>query len=271
MDRITIKNLKCFARHGVLDEEKKNGQFFLVDAVLYTDTRNAGCKDELTLSTDYGAVCHTINNWMEQNVCDLIETVAERLAELILMTYPLVHELDLTIHKPGAPIGLPFQDVSVNIHRGWHQVYLSVGSNMGDRYAYIRGAMEDMEKNRYIRNIKASSLLVTKPYGNVEQEDFVNGAIALETTLSPEELLDFLHETEAGANRVRTIHWGPRTLDLDILFYDRLVYESDNLVIPHVDMENRYFVLKPLSEIAPNMRHPILLKTVTQLLSQVQE
>lgn len=76
-----------------------------------------------------------------------------------------------------------------------------------------------------------------------------------------------LHRVEALADRKRTVHWGPRTLDLDILFYDKMVYESDTLIIPHVDMENRYFVLKPLSELIPNFRHPILNKTITQLLT----
>ena len=86
---------------------------------------------------------------------------------------------------------------------------------------------------------------------------------------SEEELLRELHRIEASEGRERKLHWGPRTLDLDIIFYDDLVYASDDLVIPHIDMENRYFVLKPLSELAPNFRHPITHKTVTQMLSEL--
>ena len=87
--------------------------------------------------------------------------------------------------------------------------------------------------------------------------------------LTPEELLRELHKIETSEGRERKIHWGPRTLDLDIIFYDDLIYSSEDLVIPHVDMENRYFVLKPLSELAPNFRHPITHKTVAQMLAEL--
>ena len=109
----------------------------------------------------------------------------------------------------------------------------------------------------------------TLPYGVVEQDNFVNGMFEIRTLLAPEELLQELHRIEQMEGRERKLHWGPRTLDLDIIFYDDLVYASGDLVIPHIDMENRYFVLKPLSELAPNFRHPITHKTVTQMLSEL--
>ena len=93
--------------------------------------------------------------------------------------------------------------------------------------------------------------------------------LRLRTLLTPEELLDRLHELEAAANRERIIHWGPRTLDLDILFYDNEIIDTPNLHIPHIDMENRDFVLKPLDEIAPYYRHPVLNKTIHQLLNEL--
>ena len=110
-------------------------------------------------------------------------------------------------------------------------------------------------------------------YGEVSHfiTDFMKGCLELETLLTPQELLEELHRIEQEAGRERKIHWGPRTLDLDILFYDKELIETEDLIIPHVDLENRYFVLKPLAEIAPNFRHPILKKTVTQMLEAVKE
>ncbi|MDE6907448.1 MAG: 2-amino-4-hydroxy-6-hydroxymethyldihydropteridine diphosphokinase, partial [Lachnospiraceae bacterium] len=101
--------------------------------------------------------------------------------------------------------------------------------------------------------------------GVTEQDEFLNGALKLRTLLTPEELLELLHEIEAKAERVRTLRWGPRTLDLDILFYDNLVLDTEELHIPHIDMQNRDFVLKPMAQIAPYMRHPVLNKTIKQL------
>ena len=182
--------------------------------------------------------------------------MAEKLSEAILLKYDLISALDLEIRKPNAPIPLPFGCVSVRVRRGWHRAYLGIGSNLGDRESYVNGAMQALRTHDRIRLTRVSELLETAPYGGVEQDDFLNGALEIETLLSPEELLDALHEIENEAGRKRTLRWGPRTLDLDILFYDRLVYESDRLVIPHPDLENRTFVLRPLSTLTPGYRHP---------------
>lgn len=266
MDEIRIRGLEVFAHHGVYPQENEKGQFFYVNAVLSADTKEAGYKDDLELSTNYGEVCHFINDWMKNHTCKLIEAVAEQMAEEILLAFPLIRELELEICKPQAPIGLPFENVSVCIRRGWHKAYLAAGSNMGDKEAYIRQGIQSLKEHPLIRGVKESALIQTEPYGGVEQDDFLNGALELETLLSPDGLLALLHEIESKADRKRQVHWGPRTLDLDIIFYDKLVYETDELVIPHVDMQNRSFVLQPLMELAPNYRHPVLGKTVGELL-----
>ena len=250
-DEIHIDDLEVYAHHGVFPQEKEKGQLFYVNLVLYTDTRRAGQQDELTLSTHYGEVCHLVTRWMQEHTYDLIETVAETVAEQVLLHYPLVHALDVEIRKPQAPIGLPFGSVSVKLHRGWHRVYVALGSNMGDREKYLEMGVDAMKCREDIRLKKISSWRQTLPYGGVEQEDFLNGVMEIETLLTPPELLDYLHETEQAADRKREVHWGPRTLDLDILLYDDLVMESEELIIPHVDMQNRDFVLGPMSEIAP--------------------
>ncbi|MCM1214671.1 MAG: 2-amino-4-hydroxy-6-hydroxymethyldihydropteridine diphosphokinase [Lachnospiraceae bacterium] len=270
-DEIRIESLEVYAYHGVFPKEKKRGQPFVINAVLYTDTRKAGKSDRLEQSTDYGDVCHFIEEWMVNNNCDLIETVAEKLAQAVLLKYDLICAIDLEIRKPEAPIEQPFGCVSVRIYRKWHLVFLSVGSNMGDKRQYILDGVQALREHPLIVVRKVSDLIETRPYGGVEQDDFLNGVLEIETLLTPHELLDALHEIEAAAERVREVHWGPRTLDIDIIFYDKLVYEDDDLIIPHQDMENRSFVLEPLSTLAPNYRHPVLGKTVARLLREQTE
>lgn len=268
-DQIRIEELEVYAHHGVYPEENEKGQHFYVNATLYTNTRPAGMADDLRLSTNYGEVCQVITEFMQQHTFQLIETVVEWTAYEVLQQFPLVQGLDLEIRKPEAPIPLPFGSVSVAIHREWHEAYIAVGSNMGDSRGHIAKALGQLEKHKDIQVTKVSGLLETLPYGGVEQENFVNGMFEIRTLLTPEELLRELHKIEASEGRERKIHWGPRTLDLDIIFYDDLIYSSEDLVIPHVDMENRYFVLKPLSELAPNFRHPITHKTVAQMLAEL--
>ena len=268
-DQIRIEELEVYAHHGVYPEENEKGQHFYVNATLYTNTRPAGIADDLRLSTNYGEVCQFITEFMQQHTFQLIETVVEWTAYEVLQHFPLVQGLDLEIRKPEAPIPLPFGSVSVAIHREWHEAYIAVGSNMGDSRGHIAKALGQLEKHKDIQVTKVSGLLETLPYGGVEQENFVNGMFEIRTLLTPEELLRELHKIETSEGRERKIHWGPRTLDLDIIFYDDLVYDSEDLMIPHVDMENRYFVLKPLSELAPNFRHPITHKTVAQMLAEL--
>ena len=271
MDEIRIKNLECYAFHGVFPEENAKGQLFYINGILYTDVRHAGQKDDLTLSTDYGEVCHFMHQWMEEHTYRLIEAVAEKLAREVLLHFPLIRKLELEVCKPQAPVALSFENISVKIERGWHSAYLAIGSNLGDRRAYVENAITSLENCADIRVKNISSMMDTKPYGGVEQGDFLNGCLQIETLYTPKELLLKIHEIEQEAGRERKVHWGPRTLDLDILLYDDLIYEDDQLIIPHVDMENRRFVLEPMAEIAPNLRHPVLLKTMCQLLSGLPE
>lgn len=271
MDEIRIKNLEVYAGHGVFEEENAAGQPFFVNVVLYTDIRPAGLQDDLTLSTHYGEVSQFINRYLKEHTFQLIEAAAEHLAEQILLRFPLVQELTLEISKPRAPIGLPFGSVSVKINRGWKKAYLGIGSNLGDKRRYVEEAVEKLKKNPKIRKVRASEFIVTEPYGGVEQDLFLNGAIELETLYFPEDFLRFLQSVEKEAGRERKIHWGPRTLDLDILFYENFVSDSPQLTVPHPDMQNRDFVLKPLSELCPGYMHPVLLKSVGQLLAELRE
>ncbi len=271
MDQIRIDNLCIFAHHGVFSFETEKGQNFYVNAVLNTDLRKSGLHDDLEESTDYGKICEFISEFMQKNTYQLIEAVAENMAEELLLNFSKIHSLSLEIRKPSAPISIPFESVSVKIDRGWHDVYLSFGANMGDKEKNIKDALKKLEDNKDCIMLEVSKMYITKPYGDVIQDDFLNGACHLRTLLPPEELLELLHLIEREAKRERTIHWGPRTLDLDILFYDKFIYESKDLIIPHIDMVNRLFVLEPMDEIAPFFRHPVNHMTIHEMKEKISE
>ena len=114
-------------------------------------------------------------------------------------------------------------------------------------------------------------MLETKPYGYTDQPYFLNGAVRLRTLYSPEELLKRIHETEERGQRTREIHWGPRTIDLDILLYEDQVIETEELIIPHREMHKRMFVLEPLRQLAPWVRHPVLGTTVEKMYLELKE
>lgn len=269
-DQIKITDLEVFANHGVFSEENKLGQKFLVSAVLYTDTRKAGKTDDLTASIHYGEVSAFITKYMKEHTYQLLERVAETLAEEMLKSISGLCKIDLEIKKPWAPVGLPLKTVSVKISREWHTTYVALGSNIGDSETYLNEAVEKIGQIPTCTVEKVSSYLVTEPYGVTDQPDFLNACLKMRTLLYPEELLKELNRIEKEAGRERIIHWGPRTLDLDILLYDDIVLEEDDLCIPHVEMHKRSFVLEPLAEIAPYKRHPVYGKTVREMLEEIQ-
>ena len=270
-DRIHIKNLEIFAKHGVFPEENVLGQKFIVSAVLYTSTREAGQTDDLTKSIHYGEVSHFIRRFLEDHTYQLLETVAERLAEELLLKTERLEGVRLEIKKPWAPVGLPLETVSVEIERSWHTAYIALGSNMGDKRAYLDLGVEGLRRTKGCQISAVSDYLATEPYGVTDQDEFLNGAMKIRTLLTPFELLKRLHEIEQAAGRERIIRWGPRTLDLDILLYDDLILDDEELHIPHIEMYKRDFVLKPLCQIAPYVRHPIYNRTVQELLEALEE
>ena len=269
MDIIRIDNLEVYAYHGVYDEEKEKGQYFYVNAELYTNTRKAGMNDDLDVSTNYGTVCDFIHDFMTKHTYDLIETVAEQLAQALLLEFKLVKSVLLEIRKPHAPIEKEFESVSVEIERGWHEAFVAFGSNLGDKEKFIDEAIEALSNLPQINIVAISDKIVTEPYGNVEQDVFLNGVMKIETLLPADELLQILQKVEEHAGRERKIHWGPRTLDLDIIFYDDDIISEDDLIVPHPDMKNRDFVLKPLMQIAPYKLHPVYRKTISDIYAEL--
>ncbi len=271
MDKIVIKDLEIFAYHGVLPEEKRQGQTFIVTVEMFLDLYDAGIEDDLNETVNYADVCSTIEEVMTEEKYNLIEAAAESIAGTILLKYHKVKMVRVVLSKPEAPVNMTFDTIYVDITRGRHTAYLGLGSNLGDREGYLDYAVDQLNKDDYIKVGKVSSYIVTKPYGDIEQDDFLNGCIEIETLYSPQELLKIINDIESGAGRTRVIHWGPRTLDIDILLYDREIIMEDNLKIPHVEMAKRRFVLEPLCEIAPFAYHPGYNKTIIELFDILKE
>lgn len=271
MDSIQIRDLEVYCHHGVLKEETVLGQKFLVSLELFMDTRPAGTTDDLSKSIDYAEVSHLVKKEMEEQSFRLIESVAEHLAAKILHTFPVVGKIRVEIKKPWAPILLPLDTVSVRIERGWRTAYLSIGSNMGDREKNLGAAVRALQEYPCIRSVRTSAWIETEPYGYTEQDMFLNGAVELKTTETPEGLLQILHEIEKKGHRERKIHWGPRTIDLDLLLFEDVVMQTEELTLPHREMHKREFVLEPLVEIAPWAVHPVFHRTVAELWEQKKE
>ena len=143
-------------------------------------------------------------------------------------------------------------------------IHIGIGSNLGNRQDNCLEAVRQLERHR-VAVVKRSSMIETEPWGVTDQPQFINMAIEAETALFPEELFLLMKKIEKNMGREKTVHWGPRVIDLDILFYDDLVFNTEELTIPHPHLHDRDFVLTPLMEIAPEKVHPVLKKKISEL------
>ena len=150
-------------------------------------------------------------------------------------------------------------------------VYLGLGSNLGDRKENLEKSIEALDNFEEIEVTNRSSILETEPYGKTDQPEFMNMCVEINTRMSPLSLLETVLGIEHSLGRVREEVWGPRIIDIDILLYEDLDLELDDLSIPHKEMHLRSFVLEPLSEIAPDVKHPTLDKLVIELKEDLEK
>jgi 2-amino-4-hydroxy-6-hydroxymethyldihydropteridine diphosphokinase len=148
-----------------------------------------------------------------------------------------------------------------------HIAYIALGTNLGDRQANLRAAIRSMPPD--VRVLAESRVYETPPWGYTDQPPFLNMAVKVGTGLSPAALLGYLKQLEVRLGRAPSVRWGPRLIDLDILFYDDLVLDTPPLVIPHPRLHERGFVLAPLADLAPDLEHPLLRRRICELLAAV--
>lgn len=263
-DRIELKGLRVKGFHGVFDHERRAGQEFVVDAVLYLDTRAAADEDDLAETVDYGSLAAGLAEIVRGEPVDLIETLADRLVVRCLAD-ERVQAAQVTVHKPSAPIPELFADVAVSVLRrraaagrspsaaGSGEVaVLALGANLGERQAILQSAVDALAALDGVRVLAVSPVVETAAVGGPDQPDYLNAVLTVRTTVAAETLLAACHGIEAAHGRRRAVRWGPRTLDIDLISYGSRHRSGPGLVLPHPRAAERAFVLHPWSLLDPD-------------------
>ena len=156
------------------------------------------------------------------------------------------------------------------IEQNKSRAFLGFGGNIGDSIGYFRHARQQLAADPHISVTGASPLYRTAAIGGpADQPDYLNAVVDITTSLTPHQLLQFCQQIENNAGRTREIHWGPRTLDIDLLLFDDLVIDDPVLSLPHPRLHERHFVLQPLNDLAPQLHHPLLAKTMANILADL--
>ncbi|MGZ4613049.1 MAG: 2-amino-4-hydroxy-6-hydroxymethyldihydropteridine diphosphokinase [Kineosporiaceae bacterium] len=262
-DRIILRGLAARGHHGVLPEERRDGQEFVVDAVLELDLRAAGATDDLTRTVHYGELAHALADVVRGDPVELVEALAERLAR-VCVADDRVAAAEVVVHKPRAPIAETFEDVAVAVRRTREEVFppprdgvLALGANLGDREATLAAAVADLAATPGLVVVATSPVVETEPVGGPAQPDYLNAVVAVRSTLTPQALLAACLAVERRHGRERRVRWGPRTLDVDIVTYGDLVLDTPDLVLPHPRAAARPFVLAPWIALDPQARLPV--------------
>ena len=256
MDRIDINGLRVMTLVGVLAHEREAAQPLQVDISLEVDLADAGFSDELADTAHYGLVAERVAAVMRESKDLLLERLAHRIAEEALLV-DRVEAVELTLTKLRPPIPEDLQSTAVHIRRDRKQVNVPVrqqhtaivalGSNLGDRVGFLRFGIEQLGSV-----VRQSRVYETEPVGGPDQQGaYFNMVAVVETPLDPFAFIRRCQRIEAMAGRQRVIHWGPRTLDIDLLFYDDASISTEELLVPHPRIAQRRFVLHPLPDVAP--------------------
>lgn len=256
-DRIEVSGVRARGAHGVLPEEKTSTQPFVVDVTLELDLAPAGASDDLADTVSYADLAAEVVRIVEGPPVDLVEHLAARVADAGL-AHDLVEAVEVVVHKPEAPVGVPFGDVAVRVRRERSRpAVVALGGNRGDVEGTLAAAVRDVAALDGVRVRAVSPLFETDPVGGPEQSDYLNAVLLAATRLHPRTLLRRLHEIERRHRRERTVRWGPRTLDLDLVQVGDPGDDTDVVLpgpaptLPHPRAHERAFVLLPWLAVDP--------------------
>lgn len=275
-DHIVLQGVTARGFHGVLEAEKADGQDFVVDVTLEVDLRRAGRSDLLGHTVSYAEVAADIVALVTGPSLDLIEALADQIAAAALRR-PLVQAVQVTVHKPQAPVGVPFGDVQVVVERRRDEpVVIALGANVGAVQVTLESAVRALADLDGLQVTAVSDLFETDPVGGPAQPVYLNAVVLARTRLAPFTLLTELHRIEADHGRVRETRWGARTLDCDLIQYGAPELGSDTvsddpeLRLPHPRARERAFVLAPWAAVDAQavLRVGDALVPVTELLSR---
>lgn len=262
-DLIEITGIRARGFHGVFPQERRDGQDFVVDVVVEADLSAAGASDDLADTVNYAHVAELVVARIEGAPFDLIERLAAVIADDVLAHEGgrlLVDAVTVTVHKPQAPVGVSFGDVTVRVRRQRPAVpvVIALGTNLGDRYATLSFAELELAERVCAGPVIVSDYVETDPVGGPDQPDYLNAVAVGLTRLSPTTVLSRLHAIEAAAGRTREVRWGPRTLDLDLVQYGDptagtdITSGAERLTLPHPRAHERAFVLLPWLDAEPD-------------------
>lgn len=268
---IEVVDLELFAGHGVLPEEKVLGQKFLVTLQGEIAETGRTVADDLAGTVSYAELAEVAASLFTETRWNLIETAADRLCVALLVEFPALTAMTVTVKKPWAPLKRSLRYAAVTAFRCREEACVALGGNLGDREETLKSAVAAFDALPEVDVLAVSPFYETAPVGYTEQDPFLNGALRLSTILTPRELLQECLRIEKQHGRERTRRWGPRTLDLDLLFFGDRVIDEPDLIVPHPRMNQRGFVLRPLADIAAGKRHPLSRRTVGQHLAMLEE
>lgn len=274
-DCITVRGIRTSGVHGVLDFEHHLSQDFVVDVKIWFDSRPAAQTDDLAQSVDYSKIAEKVQSVVLGKRVSLIERLAQRIAMEVLEN-KRVDAVEVTVHKPQAPMSIEFQDVCIQIYRtrqdypGETQDYpgetsafsallrsrpdkprtviLALGANLGNPVRTLREVVQSLRSAPEFSEVKVSPLAQTRPVleaNQAPQPDYYNAVVRLVTRLSAVELLDLARHLEAQHHRERLSHWAARTLDIDLIDVEGVASSNPRLTLPHPRAAGRAFVLVP--------------------------